>query len=192
DIHKGLRDAEADIFPYLSKGWQEFVLAPAVDGTLRPTNVVPSLDPGGRNSVMPRGLQAMENPFGFTRKDAFGRDGSPPGSSPELMIEQLLDPFEIEVAILTGGEVGLHVAALSNPYFQVEVARACNDQLVDHWLSVDPRFRGSVSAAMQVPESAAEEARRRADDPRFVQVAVCTNPHAYPFGHPIYDPVHRV
>src|SRR5581483_6887054 len=112
-----LRDPELDLFPYLSEGWQDFVLGPALDPSIHPTSSYAAIDPGGRNSVVPNGYQAQNNPFGYTRKDAFPPEGGAPGSSPQLMIEQLLDPYGVEVAILTGGIVGMHVAALSNPYF---------------------------------------------------------------------------
>src|SRR5690242_4127329 len=133
-------DPELDLFPYLSKGWQDFVLGPALDSSLRPTGVPAALDPGGRNTVISGGSMAANNPFGYTRKDAFPSEGGPPGSSLQLMIEQLLDPYDIQGAVLTGGYVSLQVSALGNPYFQREVARACNDFMIDHWLDVDRRF----------------------------------------------------
>ena len=107
------------------------------------------------------------------------------------MTEQLLDPFEISYAILTGGEVPLGLAGHNNPYFGSEVARAFNDHQVEHWLDQDPRLLGSIALALQVPEWAAKEVRRWHDEPRMVQTMACANPHAHAFGHPIYDPVHR-
>jgi predicted TIM-barrel fold metal-dependent hydrolase len=44
---------------------------------------------------------------------------------------------------------------------------------------------------MQVPEWAAAEIYRHADNPRMIQTISYSNPHAYGFGHPIYDPIHR-
>jgi predicted TIM-barrel fold metal-dependent hydrolase len=106
------------------------------------------------------------------------------------MRDQLLDPCSVAHAILTGHE-GLAVAGLTNPYFAAEVARALDDLLIEQWLAADPRLKGSVALACQVPEHAAAEIRRVAGHPQIVQAAVSTNPHAYPFGHPIYDPIHR-
>jgi predicted TIM-barrel fold metal-dependent hydrolase len=45
--------------------------------------------------------------------------------------------------------------------------------------------------ALQVPEWAATEIRRVAGHPQMVQVCASPNPLPFPFGHPIYDPVHR-
>jgi predicted TIM-barrel fold metal-dependent hydrolase len=191
DIHEEFRDADLDLYPYLSKGWQEFVLGPALDSSLHPTGLPAALDPGGRNTVVSGGWMASNNPFGYTRKDAFPPEGGPPGSSPQLMIEQLLDPYDVQGAVLTGGYVSMHAAGLGNPYFQREVARACNDHMIDHWLAVDRRFLGSVKLALQVPEWAAAEIRRVADHPQIVQTIASTNPFPYPFGHPAYDAVHR-
>jgi uncharacterized protein len=184
DVHQELRSADDDLFPYLSTGWQDFVrgyqrLAGSRDSIAHSVTTNPAYR-----------LYAS-NPLGYDRKDAIPADGSLAGSSLPLMIEQLLDPFEIRYAILTGGELPLGVSGHSNPYFGTEVARAFNDHLVEHWLDQDPRLLGSIALALQVPEWAAKEIERWHDEPRMVQAMACTNPHAHAFGHPIYDPVHR-
>jgi predicted TIM-barrel fold metal-dependent hydrolase len=184
DVHQELRSADDDLCPYMAAGWREFVR-----GYERMTGSAASIAHGVTTNPSYR-LYA-NNPLGYDRKDAIPADGSLAGSSPELMIEQLLDPYGVEYAILTGGELGLGLSAHSNPYFGREVARAYNDHLADHWLSRDDRFRGSIGLALQVPEWAAAEIQRWAGDPRMVQALACSNPQAHAFGHPIYDCVHR-
>jgi predicted TIM-barrel fold metal-dependent hydrolase len=184
DIHQELRDADEELLPYMSTGWQDFVGGYA-KATGSKSTIAHSI------STNPTYRLYGNNPLGFDRKDAIPPDGHPAGSSPELMIEQLLDPFDVQHAILTGGELGLGLAGHSNPYFGLEVARAYNDHLRDTWLAADPRFVGSIALPLQVPEWAAKEIHRWADEPRMVQALTCTNPHAYAFGHPIWDPVHR-
>jgi predicted TIM-barrel fold metal-dependent hydrolase len=177
DVHEEI--LEEDVVAYLPRAWRDFL--GAGDASLRHINT---------NSVYPRGAMFSINPFGYYRKDALPPDGGPAGSSPALMLEQLIEPFSVDAAVLTGGD-GLYVSALTNPYFAAEVARAVNDVRADRWLAVDPRFKGSISLAVQVPQWAAEEVRRLADNPAFVQVCLSTNPHAHPFGHPVYDALHQ-
>jgi predicted TIM-barrel fold metal-dependent hydrolase len=129
--------------------------------------------------------------IGYERKDAIPANGGPAGSDPQMVVDQLLDPFNVQHAILTGSGLGAWASLHPNPYFAAEVARATNDHLIDHWLSFDPRFHGSITASVQVPEWAAKEIYRHADNPRMVQLFLGHNPLTYAFGHPIYDPVHR-
>jgi predicted TIM-barrel fold metal-dependent hydrolase len=184
DVHQELNNADDELLPYLTAGWQEFVR-----GYEKITGSRSTIAHG--ISTNPTYRLYASNPLGYDRKDAIPADGSFAGSSRELMVEQLLDPFDVELAILTGGELGLGVSGHSNPYFAREVARAYNEHLRDYWLDFDPRFRGSIAPALQVPEWGAQEIYRWADEPRMVQTLACTNPHAHPFGHPIYDCVHR-
>jgi predicted TIM-barrel fold metal-dependent hydrolase len=178
DVHQEFAHHDVDLYPYLSAGWQEFV-----GGHVGTPGFGPSVVPGGRGFHV--------NLSGYERKDAIPADGSFAGSDRQLMIDQLLDPFNVQHAILTGGAITSGVSTHSNPHFAAEVARATNDHLIDHWLSFDPRFHGSITMSVQVPEWAAKEVYRHADNPRMVQTVAWANPHAYAFGHPIYDPVHR-
>jgi predicted TIM-barrel fold metal-dependent hydrolase len=130
------------------------------------------------------------NPFGYMRKDAVPRDGGRPGSSPEFTIEQLLEPLDINYAVLIG-DVSVAVSSIANPCLGRELARAVNDYIAEQWLAVDERFLGSISVPVQVPEWAAEEVVARADEGRFVQVLLSSNPHGFAFGHPMFDSLHR-
>ena len=83
---------------------------------------------------------------------------------------------------------------MANPHLGRETARrALNDYRAEHWLSVDERFLRARSAVpTQVPEWAAQEVLSRcADDARFVQALLHSNPHSFAFGHPSFDPLHR-
>jgi uncharacterized protein len=175
DVHQTLANGADDLFPYFSAGWQDFALA------------------SGRGEKLPvetGGAMYCFNPFGYLRKDAYPADGSPPGSNPQQISDQLLDPFNVQAGVLTG-QGSLFLTGITNPYYAAEVARAYNDHLIDHWLSVDSRYKGSIALALHVPEWAAEEVRRLADHDAFIQVGVATNPQAYAFGHPMWDSLHR-
>lgn len=175
DVHQTLARPAEELLPYLSRGWREYATAAGI------ASKSPVSTPSHLFSV---------NPFGYTRKDVARPGGGPPASSPSQVIEELLDPFNVQAAVLTG-EGALYVSGVANPYYTAELARAYNDHLVDHWLAADSRFKGSIASALQVPEWAAQEVRRHADNPGFLQVAVATNPLPYAFGHPLFDPVHR-
>ena len=172
DVHHELA-SEEDLYPFLSEGWLEYVRGPAPQGAL-------PLLPSFPNA----------NPRGFDRHDAIPPEGGPPGSSLALLREQLLDAFAIDHAILTNG-YGLYVAALTNPYFAAEVARALNDHTVERWLAADHRLKASLALACQTPDVAAREIHRLADHPQVVQAMLCANPIGLGFGHPIFDPIHR-
>src|SRR5215475_2812949 len=103
DVHQELRNADDDLFPYLSSGWQDFVrgyqrLAGSTDSIAHAVTTNPSY------------RMYATNPQGYDRKDAIPADGSLAGSSLGLLVEQLVYAFEIRYAILTGGELPLGVS----------------------------------------------------------------------------------
>jgi uncharacterized protein len=144
--------------------------------------------PGGRDSF-PHAHRPWLHPEGFLRTDAIPPDGGPPGSSYELLREQLLDRYDLEYAILTGDEA-IEVSTLANARLATALARAANDWTIDAWLSRDARLKGSLVVAPQDPHAAAEEVRRLGEHPGFVQVLVSTGaqrPYGDPFYHPIWE-----
>jgi uncharacterized protein len=171
DVHEDVKGQDA-LLEYMSAEWREFV---GLGGVF--------LAEGHRTWGL--------NPWGYHRRDTVPPDGGTPGSSPEFVIEQLIDPCHITHAVLTGDWISLYIGALANPHLGRETARALNDYRAERWLSVDSRFLGSICVPVQVPEWAAQEVRSRADDPRFVQVILHSNPHSFAFGHPMFDPLHR-
>jgi predicted TIM-barrel fold metal-dependent hydrolase len=171
DVHEDV-PGEAAVLPYMSEAWREFA----------------SLD----SVMLADGTKSFSlNPWGYHRADSVPPGGGAPGSSVEFVAEQLLDPYDITYAVLTGDWMSLYLGALANPHLGRETARALNDYRADHWLSADDRFLGSICVPSQVPEWAAEEVLSRADDPRFVQAILSSNPHSYAFGHPMFEPLHR-
>ncbi len=128
------------------------------------------------------------SPIGVLRADAKPEQGEP-GSDPELMISQHLDPFGIEAAILTGSGI-LSIGVHPNVHFAAAMVSAYNDALVETWLEVDPRFWGSILITPQDPEAAAREIRRMAGHPRMVQVLM-TSGARIPFGQKFYWPIYE-
>ncbi len=123
----------------------------------------------------------------FHREDAFPPSGGPPGSDRSFFSEQLLDPYEIAVAIL--GPLD-HVGMAPYGEFGLSVASAVNDWMHQEWCSEDTRYRASIAVPAEDAERAAGEIRRLADNPSFVQVLVLL-PSSDPLGHPRYWPIYE-
>ena len=160
-------------------------------------DLLPWLDPAYRDYFLHAGFGGFElpnyltwtHPHGTTRRDAVPPDGGVPGSDYETMREQLLDPLEVEYAILTGEDI-LSVSSLPNPQVAAAVATAYNRWLIDEWLPRDLRLKGSLVVASQDAERAAEEVRAFGEHPDIVQVLLpCAATSGY--GHPHYHPVYE-
>ena len=82
------------------------------------------------------------------------------------------------------------VSCLPNPQVGAAVAAAHNRWLIDKWLTLDARFKGSLVVATQDAERAAEEIRAFGHHPDVVQVLLpCANTTGS--GHPQYHPIYE-
>ena len=129
------------------------------------------------------------NPIGVLRRDAFPPRGGPPGSCPETLRKQLLDPYGIDYAILTGAEI-VGIGTSADYYYAPTMARAYNDWLIEIWLSADARLFGSLVIAPQNPAAAAKEIRRLGSHPRIKQT-IMTSASRIPYGNPFYHPIYE-
>lgn len=127
------------------------------------------------------------NPRGVGRRDARPPRGGAPASDPEFLVTDHLDKYDIDYAILTGPG-GLPLGP--DPDYSNAVASAYNDWMLDVWLPVTPRFKGSVIVNSDDPPAAAREIRRVGGHPYMVQVMMASTSRA-PYGqrqyHPIYE-----
>jgi predicted TIM-barrel fold metal-dependent hydrolase len=129
------------------------------------------------------------HPHGTVRDDSVPPDSVPPASDYETVREQLLDPLDVEYAVLTGEDI-LTLSSLPNPQLAAAIATAYNRYLVDEWLSRDSRLKGSLVVATQDVKRAAEEVRAFGDHPDVVQVLLpcaATSDYGDPHYHPIYE-----
>lgn len=172
DVHDEIV-SEQEIWEYLSPAWREYVRGPEPD---RPITIAAGVP--------------WQNPHGFYREDLLPPDGSPAGSLPALMTQQLLEEQRVSYAILTG-ETRLYVGGLPNPHFAQDVVRAFNDNLADRWLASDRRYLAAISLPVQTPDAAAVELRRMSEHPQVVEAMLCVNAVGRPFGHPAFDPIHH-
>ena len=121
------------------------------------------------------------------RRDSFPPGGKRPGSDPDFAQRQLLDTWEIDLALLNPlvGIITVH-----NIDFANALMRATNEWTAAVWLDSDPRWRGSIVVNTHDPVASGEEIRRAAKDSRFAQVLLLVRSHA-PYGrrqfHPIFS-----
>jgi uncharacterized protein len=116
----------------------------------------------------------------------------PPATDPVFVGRHLLDEYGIDRAVLLGGHV-LGLGAMPNAETATVVASAFNEWLTERWLQVDPRYRGSILVAPQMPERAAREIDRVGDRPGVVQVLLplATPAMGEPHYYPIYEAAQR-
>jgi len=155
------------------------------------TELLPWMDPAVRSYVTEGGavlpIGNWFNVHGHLRGDAAPPNGGLPGTDVELMREQLLDALDLEYAILSV-DYAWSASAMAHPQLAAGIVTAANRWLIDTWLPLDKRFKGSVLVAIQDPERAAEEIRSFGPHPDIVQVLV---PGASPtgYGDPRYRPI---
>jgi predicted TIM-barrel fold metal-dependent hydrolase len=165
DVHQTFRDW-SDLQPYLQEPWHSRVL-----------------EAGSRVG----GLGYL-SPAGHRRKDAYPPNGGPPGSDPDLLIQQLFHDNNVDIAILTGEIYGWN----THPYHEYAnaVIAAFNDWTIAHWLEPFPQLRGCVAINSNDPTAAATEIDRlgsRDDIVMVIMGATSTAPYGQKQYHPIYE-----
>lgn len=170
DIHNNVPNVQA-LFPYLPVYWREHITQTLFKGpgeTNYPKNAPTTARPGSRPA-----------------------DGGPAGSDLALLREQVLDPFGVEVGILTCSYM---IDSLHNPDAAIALASAVNDWQVAEWLDREPRLRASIVVPSQLPALAAREIDRVGDHPGFVQVFLpvrAQHPYGSRLFHPMWEAIAR-
>ncbi|MDF2721552.1 MAG: amidohydrolase [Paenibacillus sp.] len=165
DVHNTFH-TKADLLPFLPKVWHNQWL----------------------------GIELIGNPYysplgDVNRKDSITDTGRTGGSDPHYMIKHHLEPYGIEYAILTG-HTAINCSLHPDPDFGNVVASAYNDHLIEQWLKVDPRYKGSMVINFSDPDAAVKEIERVGGYPDIVQIMMCSGARI-PFGqrhyHKIYE-----
>ncbi|TME31106.1 MAG: amidohydrolase, partial [Chloroflexi bacterium] len=133
DVHNEVPNAQA-LFPYLAEYWIEHITNTLFKG---PTE--PYYPPDSPVAARPGSRPA---------------DKIPPGSSLALIQEQVLDPADVQYAVLN---CLYAIDSLHNPDAAVALASAVNDWQIAEWLDKEPRLRGSIVVPSQLPSAAARE-----------------------------------
>ncbi|MEM9158436.1 MAG: amidohydrolase family protein [Verrucomicrobiota bacterium] len=167
DVHNAVPSIEA-LLPFVSGRWKAYI---EQSGFKAPD--------GG--SPYPKGFELA------ARRDAWPPNGGKPGSDPAFAVEHLLDTWDIDLAVLNPlyGASYLHNEAFGNA-----LTRAVNEWQAAEWLDRDPRWRASMIVNISDPEWSANEMRRAAQDPRFVQVLLLAR-SPQPYGRRQYDPIFK-
>ncbi|TMC09731.1 MAG: amidohydrolase [Chloroflexi bacterium] len=167
DVHEGMRSI-TELKPYLPSEWLMYF----------------NRDSLGRLPAKHPYL----HPQGGTRLDVIHPDGTSDDMFPERVREQLLDAYGIEAAMLVGTYVH-QFTAMPQGKFAAALAAAYNDWLIERWLAVDTRFKGSVAVAAQEPRLAAREIDRVGGHPSIVQVNLPMPPPQLPWGDEKFYPI---
>jgi predicted TIM-barrel fold metal-dependent hydrolase len=160
DVHPHLKGGLGELVPYMPEAWRRRLSRGHAHGWAKEVYA--------SEYSIPRNLLYI-NPVGVMRRDAMPEDGSVPASDPALVRAQLLDAYDIDRAVLIGGNM-LGLGALPDADLAATIASAYNDHLSEHWLAADERFRGSLVVAPQDTSLAAAEIARAGDRPGIVQV----------------------
>jgi uncharacterized protein len=129
-----------------------------------------------------------EIPFGNFALDATPPNGGPPGADPAFTVEQHLDGHGVAACVLSSLEAA-YLTAMPSPDDTIVLSSALNNYLIDHWLSVDPRFNLAIGVTPKDPIAAAAEIRRLAGNPQVVAVFLPNNDvlMGNRYFHPVYD-----
>jgi uncharacterized protein len=150
----------ADLLPYLSDYWRQYISEAAV----RLTGVAHAYPPGGPVTAS---AEARDR----------GR-GAPPATYSQLAERYLAFAVPDTVVLTCATGFDNH----RNPYFSAAVASAINDWLREEFLDRDERLRAGLVVSSVSAEDAVAEIERVGDDPRFVQVLLPVRSDL-PWGH---------
>jgi len=166
DIHNAIAK-NADLMPFLPSYWAEIV------------RQIGLTIPG----------HSWTSPIGVFRTDTKTPNNAIPGSDPHYLVTDHLDRYGIDYAILTGsGILGLSIHP--DPDCGNALASAYNEWLAHTWLSVSPRYKGSIIINHSDPAAAVREIHKWGDHPDMVQVLMASGSNrlfGQRFFHPIYE-----
>jgi predicted TIM-barrel fold metal-dependent hydrolase len=129
-------------------------------------------------------------PYAYiNRTDSIPADGSPPGSDPELVEQQLFVDAGVDIAINIPSGPPLMPAV--DPEVNSAICSAVNEWQAASWLgpfNTSERYRGSIAVPLNNPARAVQEIEKWAGHPYFIQLFA---PHysGAPYGAPRFQPI---
>ncbi|HEY4099215.1 MAG TPA: amidohydrolase family protein [Baekduia sp.] len=176
-------ESELEVFEHLSAGWREYVAA-HVPRAWHDHLVAGAPAPGGPMGSPMAARVPYRSPMGVDLPGVAGSDYA-------ALRDQHLRPSHVARGLLCHGATATLVPALATTQAATAFVRAINDWTRERWLDRHAELRGTILVPTQVPEAAAAEIRRMAVDDRFAAVLLAGNGLGKPFGHPVYEPIHR-
>lgn len=146
DVHANVPSAEA-LFPYLSDVWINWIKERNWKGPVIPNAFYPP-------------ASELSSRLEWRPKD------SPAASSVELLQQHILDPWQVDYAIVN---CYYGVDGLRHPDWAAAMASAVNDWLIDQWLAKDDRLRATIVLPARDVSAMIKEIKRVGDHPGFVQ-----------------------
>ncbi len=169
DVHIAMPPVKA-LLPFMSDYWQDQIVTRFIDrSSFAMTSYPPRSPLTGRADWREKSGASL------------------PGSTPEHLRSQLLDPFGVDIAICHALHGGM---ALFNEDMGAEFCSAVNRWVAAEWLDREPRLRASILVHAQNPQLAVEEIERCAGDKRFVAVLLPVMGDS-PLGRRIYWPIYE-
>jgi uncharacterized protein len=172
DVHVNVPSIDV-LRPFLAQPWIEYVSETGFEAPPQTPTLYP---PGAATTVAARWRRS---------------DGRPPASDLETVQRDLLDPFNVECAVLN---CYWGVEQIRHPDFALALARAVNDWLIAEWLDRDDRLRASIVVPGTVPAEAAAEIDRVGSHPGFVQVLLpvrSSRLYGQRLWHPVWEAIVR-
>ncbi len=115
------------------------------------------------------------------------------GSDYDVLKEQHLDLWNVDVAILTGGNM-YSAGIIPDPDYAAALCSAWNDWSLENWIAKDSRLRMTMAIATSDPRLAVKEIDRIGDNPAIAGVQLGTGtrlPYGNRFYHPIWEACER-
>jgi predicted TIM-barrel fold metal-dependent hydrolase len=167
DVHANVPSIDA-LYPYMDGIWVDWAVERGYRGPSAAATHYPPMSP--------RSCRPEWKP-----------DGRPPASSVELLQQHILDPWDVQHAILN---CYYGVDSLRHPDWAAALAKAVNDWVANEWLARDPRLRASLIVPARDPAAMVAEIERIGDHPGFVQVLLPAR-NDWLWGMRVFHPVFK-
>ena len=171
----------------------------------KPEDLLPYLPKAHRESFLDQGLMTPSTgffnvPFRKVRTDLSDGDDSKVFdprdrcSSYEMLRDEHMDLWNVDIGILTGPPFFYSMCALPDPDYAAALCRAMNDFTLEHWTGRDKRLKATICVSTSDPIQAAAEVDRVGERDDVVGVIVPTGsqrPYGFRFYHPIWKACNR-
>jgi len=167
DVH-GYVPSIQTLYPYLAELWVDWIEERGWKG------------PAVLYSHYPMGTER------FCRNE-WREEGVFPASSVDQLRRHVLDPWDVDAAILT---IYYGLEGLRHPDWAAALVSALNDWMIAEWLEKEPRLRGTMVLPARDPEAMIREIRRVGDHPQIVQALFPARSDQL-WGQRVYHDVYR-